>query len=76
MYTHEHRIAIGLLTKNSRDRLAEQIGVKETAMRNQITRLCQKEIFRRIGTGEFEANPNLFARSAWSDIHNDENVSS
>lgn len=57
------------LTKNSRDRLAEQIGIKETAMRNQITRLCQKGIFRRIGTGEFEANPNLFARSAWSDIH-------
>jgi hypothetical protein len=57
------------LTKSSRDRLAEQIGVKETAVRNQITQLCQKGILRRIGTGEFEANPNLFARGDWSDIH-------
>ncbi len=57
------------LTKSSRDRLAEQIGVKETAVRNQITQLCQKRILRRIGTGEFEANPNLFARGDWSDIH-------
>ena len=57
------------LTKSSRDRLAEQIGVKETAIRNQITQLCQKGILKRIGTGEFEANPNLFARGDWSDIH-------
>jgi len=57
------------LTKSSRDRLAEQVGVKETAIRNQITQLCQKGILRRIGTGEFEANPNLFARGDWSDIH-------
>ena len=57
------------LTKSSRDRLAEQVGVKETAIRNQITQLCQKGILKRIGTGEFEANPNLFARGDWSDIH-------
>ena len=57
------------LTKSSRDRLAQQIGVKETAIRNQITQLCQKGILKRIGTGEFEANPNLFARGDWSDIH-------
>ncbi len=57
------------LTKSSRDRLAEQIGVKETAIRNQITQLCHKGILRRIGTGEYEANPNLFARGDWSDIY-------
>jgi predicted transcriptional regulator len=57
------------LTKSSRDRLAEQVGVKETAIRNQITQLCQKGILRRIGTGEYEANPNLFARGDWSDIY-------
>lgn len=57
------------LTKSSRDRIADQIGVKETAIRNQITQLCKKGILRRLGTGEFEANPNLFARGDWSDIH-------
>lgn len=57
------------LTKSSRERLAEQVGVKETAVRNQITKLCQKGILRRVGTGEFEANPNLFARGDWSDIY-------
>ena len=57
------------LTKSSRERLAQQVGVKETAVRNQITKLCQKGILRRVGTGEFEANPNLFARGDWSEIY-------
>ena len=57
------------LTKSSRERLAEQIGVKEKAVRNQITTLCKKGILRRIGTGEYEANPHLFAKGDWAEIN-------
>ena len=57
------------LTKSSRERLAEQIGAKEASIRNRITELCKKGILRRIGTGEYEANPNLFARGDWADIY-------
>lgn len=56
------------ITKSTRERLAENIGVKETAVKNQITILCKKGIIKRIGTGEYEANPYLFAKGEWTDI--------
>jgi predicted HTH transcriptional regulator len=56
------------ITKSTRERLAAGIGVKEPAVRNQITTLCKKGIIRRIGTGEYEANPYLFAKGEWTDI--------
>ena len=56
------------ITKSTRERLAASIGVKETAVKNQITTLCKKGIIKRVGTGEYEANPYLFAKGDWSDI--------
>ena len=56
------------ITKSTRERLAQSIGVKEPAVKNQITALCKKGVLRRIGTGEYEANPNLFAKGEWVDI--------
>lgn len=57
------------LTKSSKNRIAEHMNIKESAIRNQLTLLCNKGILNRIGTGEYEANPNLFARGDWIDIY-------
>ena len=61
------------IAKGTRERFAEQIGVQERVVKNQITKLCKTNVIKRIGTGEYEMNPNYFAKGDWIDIRKRQN---
>lgn len=56
------------VTAASRERIAASLGIKVHTVANYITVLCQHEILRRIGRGEYEVNPHLMAKGDWSEI--------
>ena len=45
------------------------INVKYQTFKNTISKLVSKGIFTRVGRGELEANPYLFAKGEWSEIY-------
>lgn len=56
------------LSPASRERIANLLGIKIHTLANYITLLCEKQILRRTGRGEYEMNPHLMARGSWADI--------
>ena len=45
------------------------IGIKHQTFKNIISKLVEKGIFTRVGRGELEANPYLFAKGEWSEVY-------
>lgn len=56
------------LTAHGRQTIANAINVKVHSLNNYLTVLIDKGVIRRIGRGEYEMNPNLFAKGDWKDI--------
>lgn len=56
------------LTARRRAQIAITTGLNEKTIRNAITEFCKLEILRRVGRGEYELNPHLFARGDWATI--------
>lgn len=56
------------VTAASRERIAASLGIKVHTVANYITVLCQSEILRRLGRGEYEVNPHFLAKGDWSEI--------
>ena len=61
------------ITKTTKDRICEQLGIKDGTIRKALCHYCEKGIFKRLGTGEYEANPNYFAKGDWVDIRKRQN---
>ncbi|MNL24015.1 hypothetical protein D3C87_1454330 [compost metagenome] len=57
------------LTPSSRERISDKLGIQGQTFRNYLNALVKRDIFRRIGHNEFQANPHLFARGAWADVY-------
>ena len=49
-------------------RLAINAELSVQAVNNAITKFCSKEILKRLDTGLYELNPDLFARGKWREI--------
>ncbi|MGR6858835.1 hypothetical protein ACU5EH_20620 [Aliivibrio salmonicida] len=45
------------------------IDIKYQTFKNTISKLVAKNIFTRVGRGELEANPYLFAKGEWSEVY-------
>lgn len=56
------------LSPGSRDRIAAALQIKVHTLANYLSVLCDKEILRRVGRGEYEMNPHLMAKGDWSEI--------
>jgi len=56
------------LVASSKDRIAAQINTTRQVVDNSIRDLTKKQILKRISNGEFEMNPNYFARGDWKTI--------
>lgn len=56
------------LTPAARERLCAQLNIKVTTFNNYLVVLCQREILKRLGRGEYEMNPNILARGDWIEI--------
>jgi len=56
------------LTPAARERIADACQIGVATMSNYLTSLCKTGILRHVGRGEYEMNPNLFARGDWKDI--------
>lgn len=56
------------LTSRSKKEIAERVGIKTQTFDNYLRKLVDAEIFKRIGRGEYQVNPTLFARGDWTDI--------
>jgi len=57
------------LTSGSRRRMAQELGIKETSFRNYLSDLCKSGVLKQVERGEYELNPNLFAKGDWAAIH-------
>jgi Firmicute plasmid replication protein (RepL) len=56
------------LTAGRKSRIAITTGCTVGTISNAITDFCKKNILKRIGGGEYELNPHLFARGKWRQI--------
>jgi hypothetical protein len=57
-----------LLPLAIKKRLAANAELSIQAVSNAITKFCTKNILRRLDTGLYELNPELFARGKWREI--------
>ena len=57
------------ITAGTRDRMSTNLGIKETTFRNYLSQLTHSDILKRIGRGEYELNPNYFAKGEWANIY-------
>lgn len=57
------------ITKPGRARIAERTGLSDGTIKNKLSELVKVGIMTSHGCGEYEMNPNLFARGDWSDIY-------
>ncbi len=60
----------GIITlgSTSKKRIAERLKITVGTFDNYLTKLVKTGVLKRIGRGEFEINPYLFARGDWADI--------
>jgi len=56
------------LTPAARERVAKACDINVRTMNNYLTQLSKSGILRHSGRGEYEMNPNLFAKGDWKDI--------
>ena len=56
------------LTSRSKKEIASRVGIKIQTFDNYLRKLVDAKIFKRIGRGEYQVNPTLFARGDWTDI--------
>lgn len=56
------------LTPAARERIAKACDINVRTMSNYLTTLSASGILRHAGRGEYEMNPNLFAKGDWKDI--------
>jgi hypothetical protein len=56
------------LTPAARERIAKACDISVRTMSNYLTMLSASGILRHAGRGEYEMNPNLFAKGDWKDI--------
>lgn len=61
------------LVAASKKRIAEELGVKQQTVANNIQALLKADILKRSGRGEFMFNPNLFAKGEWKNIYKQRN---
>lgn len=60
----------GIITlgSTSKKRIAERLKIKIGTFDNYLTKLVKSGVLKRIGRGEFEVNPHLFARGDWAEV--------
>lgn len=56
------------LSPAARTRIADSLKIKPHTLANYITTLCDKNILRRAGRGEYEMNPHLMAKGDWNEV--------
>jgi hypothetical protein len=48
--------------------IIERLGVKMNTLEKNLTDFVRSGILKRVGTGTYQANPELFGRGEWTDI--------
>lgn len=56
------------VTAAKRKRLAERCELTIKSFNNAVSALAKKGLIKVVGSGEYELNPNLFARGDWKSI--------
>ena len=60
----------GIITlgSTSKKKIAERLKITVGTFDNYLTKLVKAGVLKRIGRGEFEVNPHLFARGDWAEV--------
>jgi predicted transcriptional regulator len=61
------------LVSSSKQRIANELGIKSQTIDNNIQALLKANILKRAGRGEFMFNPALFAKGEWKNIYKQRN---
>ena len=64
----DHGGQIIALTSYLKHRIAKKLDIKINTVEKSLTSFVKTGIFKRIGTGTYQVNPNLFGRGEWKSI--------
>lgn len=53
-----------------RQKVADKCGVSIESVNKALTKFTKSGVFRRIGTGTYQVNPEYFGKGEWKDISN------
>lgn len=56
------------LSKRYRIEMCSILGIKDQALRNNLSKLAKTGLIRKAGYGEYQVDPNLFAKGSWASI--------
>ena len=59
-----------IINKYVKETIAKKLGLGIESVNKALTELTKSGIFRRVSSGTYQANPNLFGRGEWKDITN------
>jgi len=51
-----------------KDSIAKELKTTRATVDNQLSKLCKRGLFTRVGTGTYLANPYVFGRGKWTEI--------
>lgn len=57
------------LTSRKKQEIAAKVNIKIQTFDNYLLKMVESGILRRIGRGEYQANPEYFSRGEWSEIY-------
>lgn len=58
------------LSPRKRDRICQQLNITKQSLANNLHKLAKVDAVRSVGRGEYQLNPELFAKGSWADIKN------
>lgn len=59
-----------ILNKYVKNRIADELGIKQDTLRKNIEKLCFGRILRKIETNTYQVNPYLIGKGDWNSIKN------
>lgn len=61
----------GLINLNStvKNIICEKVGYKYQTLKNYLNTLVKTDVFRNVGRGVYQPNPNLFGKGDWREIY-------
>ena len=59
-----------IINKYVKETIAKKLNLGIESVNKALTELTKAGIFRRVSSGTYQANPNLFGRGEWKDIKN------
>ena len=69
LYMMSFKTNMVYIIKHSREQIANNCGITDGVVKKTLTKLVNKHILKREGTGAYRVNPEYFGTGSWQDIN-------